>query len=233
MAVTARRGRWKSERQAAEYATPPLDWEWELLALLPWPAPDGGAILHATSQMEIWPMAIMGGEASARAKDTAPIPIVISDSSDDSDDGVLGPAVRSDGVHARRRHCQQPRASARTAGGTRHPTGTSPHSARAGANEVRPPPETTSRPTQVPGAAVRRGSTARGEPAGGAHNPRLAHMRAAAGKISSRLRVHERRVMDLLRLWWHTALLWMWDRPQAPEVKKADLQCMRSCMNWR
>ena len=35
MAVTARWGRWKSERQAAEYATPPLEWECELLALLP------------------------------------------------------------------------------------------------------------------------------------------------------------------------------------------------------
>ena len=35
MAVTARWGRWKSERQAAEYATPPLEWEWELPALLP------------------------------------------------------------------------------------------------------------------------------------------------------------------------------------------------------
>ena len=38
-------------------------------------------------------MAVTGGEASPRAKDMAPIPIVISDSSDDSDDGVLGPAV--------------------------------------------------------------------------------------------------------------------------------------------
>ena len=108
MAVTARWGWWKSERQAAEYATPPLDWEWELPALLPWPAPEGGATLRATSQMDIWPMAVMGGEASARAKDTVPIPIVISDSSDDSDDGVLGPAVRNDGVRTRRHHCQQP-----------------------------------------------------------------------------------------------------------------------------
>ena len=64
------------------------DWEWELPALLPWPAPDGGAILRATSQMEIWPMAVIGGEASARAKETAPIPIVISDSSDSSNEGV-------------------------------------------------------------------------------------------------------------------------------------------------
>ena len=94
LAVTARWGRWKSERQAAEYATPPLDWEWELPAFLPWPTPGGGATLRATSQMEIWPMAVMGGEASARAKDTAPIPIVIS--SDDSDDVVLGPAIRTD-----------------------------------------------------------------------------------------------------------------------------------------
>ena len=86
MAVMARWGRWKSERQAAEYATSPLDWEWELPALLPWPAPGVGATLRATSQMEMWPMAVMGGEASARAKGTAPIPIVISDSSDDSDD---------------------------------------------------------------------------------------------------------------------------------------------------
>ena len=42
MAVTARWGRWKSERQAAEYATPALDWEWEFPALLPLPAPGGG-----------------------------------------------------------------------------------------------------------------------------------------------------------------------------------------------
>ena len=50
------------------------------------------------------------------------------------------------------------------------------------------------------------------------------HMRAAAGKLSSRLRVHESKVMDLLQLWWHTALLWIWDRTLAPEVKRADLQ---------
>ena len=108
MAVTARWGRWKSERQAAEYATPPLDWECELPALLPWPALGGGATLRATSQMEMWPMAVMGGEASARAKDTAPIPIVMSDLGEDSDHGVLGPAVQADGVRARRRQCQEP-----------------------------------------------------------------------------------------------------------------------------
>ena len=45
MAATARWGWWKSERQAAEYATPPLDWEWELPALLPVSARRGG---HAT-----------------------------------------------------------------------------------------------------------------------------------------------------------------------------------------
>ena len=59
----------------------------------------------------------------------------------------------------------------------------------------------------------------------------LAHMRAAAGKISSRLRVHEHGVMDLLRLWWHTALLWVWDRPLAPEVKKADLQMLHEVLH--
>ena len=35
MAVTARWGRWKSERQAVEYATPPLDWEWEIPCPVP------------------------------------------------------------------------------------------------------------------------------------------------------------------------------------------------------
>ena len=59
----------------------------------------------------------------------------------------------------------------------------------------------------------------------------LAHMRAAAGKLSSRLRVHERKVMDLLRLWWHTALLWIWDKPLAPEVKRADLQLLHEVLH--
>ena len=108
MAVTARLGRWRSERQAAEYATPPLDWEWEFPALLPWPAPDGGTIMRTTTNMEIWPMAVMGGEASARAKQTTPIPIVVSDSNDDSDDGILGPDVQTDGARPRQRHCQRP-----------------------------------------------------------------------------------------------------------------------------
>ena len=59
----------------------------------------------------------------------------------------------------------------------------------------------------------------------------LAHMREAADKISSRLRVHERRVMDLLRFRWHTALLWIWDRPQTPEVKKANLQVLHQVLH--
>ena len=59
----------------------------------------------------------------------------------------------------------------------------------------------------------------------------LAHMRAAEGKISSRIREHERGVMDLLRLRWHTALLWIWDMPLAPEVKKADLQVLHEVLH--
>ena len=185
MAVTARWGRWKSERQAAEYATPPLNWEWELPAVLPWPAPGGGATLRATLQIEIWPKAVMGGEASARVKDTAPIPIVISDSSDSSDDGVLGPAVQADGVRARRCHCQQPRTNARSAGGTRHSAVAAPHGTRPGANQVRPPPKTTGCPTQVPRAAVRRGSAARDEPAGGPHSLRQMRRRTASAHAGS------------------------------------------------
>ena len=185
MAVTARVGRWKFERQAAEYATPPRDWEWELPALLLRPALNGGAILRATSSMEIWPMAVNGGEASARAKETAPIPIVISDFSDDSDDGVLGPAVQADGVHTRRRHCQQPQTSARAAGGTRNPAKPAPNSARPGAHQVCPPPKTTNKPTQVPGAAVRRGSAARGDPAGGAYSLWQVRRRTASAHAGS------------------------------------------------
>ena len=185
MAVMARWGRCESKRQAAQYATPPLDWEWELPALLPLPAPDGGAILRATSQAEIWPMAVMGGEASARVKERAPITIFISESSDDSDDGVLGPAVQADGVRVRRRCCPQPGPSARAASGTCHPAGTAPHSACACANQVGPPPKTTTTPTQVPGAAVRRGSTTRGEPAGGAHRLRQVRRRTASAHAGS------------------------------------------------
>ena len=185
MAATARWGRWKPERQAAEYATPPLDWEWELPALLPWPAPGGGATLHATSQMEIWPTAAMGGEPSVRAKDIAPIPIVISDSSDDTDDGVFGPAVQADGVCATQRHCQQPGTNSGSASGTRRPASGAPHSTRLDANQVCPPPKTTSRPMQVPGAAIRRGYTARDEPAGGAHNPRQVRRRTASAQAGS------------------------------------------------
>ena len=58
-----------------------------------------------------------------------------------------------------------------------------------------------------------------------------AHMRAAGGKLSSGLRVHERKVMDRLQLWWHTALLWIWDRPLAPEVKRADLQLLHEVLH--
>ena len=57
-----------------------------------------------------------------------------------------------------------------------------------------------------------------------------AHMRAAAGKLSSQLRVHERKVMDMRKLWWHTALLWNWDMPLAPEVKRADLQLLHEVL---
>ena len=59
----------------------------------------------------------------------------------------------------------------------------------------------------------------------------LVHMRAGASKISSQLRVHERRVMDLLQLWWHTALLWVRDRLRTPEVKKADLQLLHEVLH--
>ena len=59
----------------------------------------------------------------------------------------------------------------------------------------------------------------------------LVHMRAAAGKILSRLRVHERRVMDLLHLRWHTALLWVWAKPRTPDVKKADLQLLHEVLH--
>ena len=75
----------------------------------------------------------------------------------------------------------------------------------------------------------------RGEPAGGGHSPRQVRRRTASTHVgsssSSRLRVHERRVMDLLRLWWHTAILWIWDRPQTPEVKKADLQLLHEVLH--
>ena len=37
--------------------------------------------------------------------------------------------------------------------------------------------------------------------------------------------------MDLLRLWWHTALLWIWDRPLAPEVKREDLQLLHEVLH--
>ena len=47
----------------------------------------------------------------------------------------------------------------------------------------------------------------------------------------SQLRVHERRVMDLLQPWWHTALLWIWDRPQTPEVEQADLQLLHEVLH--
>ena len=59
----------------------------------------------------------------------------------------------------------------------------------------------------------------------------LAHLRAAAGKISSWLRVHERALMDVLRLWWHTVLLWIRDRPHELEVKKADLQLLHELLH--
>ena len=59
----------------------------------------------------------------------------------------------------------------------------------------------------------------------------LAHMRATAGKLSPRLRVHERRVMDLLRLRWHMASLWIWDRPLAAEVKRAELQLLHEVLH--
>ena len=89
--LTVRGGRWRSERQAAEYATPPLDWELELLALLPWPPPDAGIIMRATTSMQTWPFAVMGDEASAIARQTAPIPIVVSHSTCDSGEGIFGP----------------------------------------------------------------------------------------------------------------------------------------------
>ena len=177
-------------------------------------------------------MAVMGGEASARAKDTAPIPIIISDSSDDSHDGVLGPAVQADGVRDRRRHCQQPGTNSGSASGTRRHASIAPHGTCPGANQMRPPPKTTSRPTQVPREQSVEDPPPEmsppGEPTacGKCGDALLAHMRVAAGKLSSRLRVHERRVMDLLQLWWHTALLRIWDRPLAPEVKRADLQLL-------
>ena len=50
----------------------------------------------------------------------------------------------------------------------------------------------------------------------------LGHIWAAADKISSRLRVHRRRVQKLLQLWWQIALLWSWDRPLAPTAKRAE-----------
>ena len=91
-------GQWKSGRQVGKCATPALDREWEFPALLPWPPLDGSTIIHTTTNMEVWPMALMGGEASARASPTAPIPIVMSDSSSDSDDGLLGTTVPADGA---------------------------------------------------------------------------------------------------------------------------------------
>ena len=114
-----------------------------------------------------------GAEAPARVKETAPIPIAVSDSSDDSDHRILGLALPTDGVRRRRQHCQQPRASARAAGGTRKPAKPAPKYAHPGTHQVRRlrrPPANQRKwrggsPTQVPGAAVPRGSTARGEPA--------------------------------------------------------------------
>ena len=59
----------------------------------------------------------------------------------------------------------------------------------------------------------------------------LGHMQATANKISSRLRVHKRRVMELLHLWWRTALLWALDRPLPPTAKRADLQILHEVLH--
>ena len=88
-------------------------------------------------------------------------------------------------VRARRRQCQQPGTNSGSASGTRRPAGATPHGTRPGANQVRPPPKTTSRPTQVPGATVRRGSAARDEPAGGAHSLRQVRRRTACAHAGS------------------------------------------------
>ena len=37
--------------------------------------------------------------------------------------------------------------------------------------------------------------------------------------------------MDLLKIWWHTALLWIWDRPLPPEMKRADLQLLHDVLH--
>ena len=57
------------------------------------------------------------------------------------------------------------------------------------------------------------------------------HMRAAADKISSRLRVHRDRVECLLWHWWQTALLWVWDRPLQLSSKRADLHLLHKVLH--
>ena len=37
--------------------------------------------------------------------------------------------------------------------------------------------------------------------------------------------------MDLLKIWWHTALLWIWDRPLPLELKRADPQLLHDVLH--
>ena len=54
--------------------------------------------MHSTTNMQIWPMVVVGGDASTRAGESTPIPIIVSDSSGGSDDGLFGASVLADGV---------------------------------------------------------------------------------------------------------------------------------------
>ena len=182
-------------------------------------------------------MAATGGEASARAEETAPIPIVVSDFSNDGDDGPLYrlmeyapednavnnheqvrelPVGRATPQSQRQRVrirvctrcalCRRPPADERKCRGRQ--------SVEDPQLEVSPPGEPTV--------------------CGKCGDALLAHMQAAADKISSRLRVHKRRVVDLLQLWWRTALLWAFDSHNSRRPRgRICSSCMRSYMSWR
>ena len=57
-------GRWRSERQAAEYVEAPLDWVCGALPTLPWPGAGGGVQYKATGVMDMWPMGTIFGVAN-------------------------------------------------------------------------------------------------------------------------------------------------------------------------
>ena len=102
MRTIAISGRWRSERQAAEYAGALLDWAWGAPPTLPWTGLDGGVQCRATGIMDMWPMGTIFGVAGSttpkhgerRGSGRKPEPYVISSSSDSCDvQGILGSAA--------------------------------------------------------------------------------------------------------------------------------------------